>query len=351
MYASYVDARGNRIRRSTGCKDYRQAAALEGKWRAEVHQQKHWDQSPRYTFEDLLVAYMKATTEKRSRERDVYSIKALRPYFGGMAIADIRAEHVSEYKTARRKTVAASTLSKEMNLFSAAINFANAEWDWDLPNPMTGRIPTQPEGRVRWITLDESESLIQAASKRRRAPYLADMIRLALHTGLRHRELLNLEWRRVDLENRLIYLYSEDQKGRRTSSVPINEAAMDALKNRAGIHKELVFTYQGSRIGSAKKSFAKACDQASMRDFRIHDLRHTTASWMVQRGVPLAAVKEVMRHKSIQTTMRYAHLAPENTRAAVHALDWDSFGTLSRKTPATRVKTCPNCHHEVIINN
>jgi len=328
-YASYIDARGKRIRRSTGCKDRRQAAALEGKWRAEVHRQTHWGESPRYTFDQLLAAYLKATPDKLSAERDAYSVKALRPHFGGLAIADITAEHVADYKQQRLSEVAASTVGKEMNLFSAAINHANAEWDWNLPNPMKGRVPAPPDGRIRWITHDQANTLIEAAKARKRAPYLVDMIRLALHTGLRHRELLNLTWDRVDDANGLIYLYSEHQKGKRVSSIPLNKAALVALKNRRGIDKTRVFTYQGSPIASAKKSFSVACEKADIEDFTIHDLRHTTASWMVQRGVPLVAVKEVMRHRSIQTTMRYAHLAPENTRAAVAALDWDTIGTHS----------------------
>src|SRR5699024_1494323 len=91
-YASYVDARGKRIRRSTGTTDRREAAALEGKWRAEVHQQKKWGASPRYTFEELISKYLAATTSKKSTERDAYAIQALRPYFAGLAIADITGE-------------------------------------------------------------------------------------------------------------------------------------------------------------------------------------------------------------------------------------------------------------------
>ncbi|NNC24230.1 site-specific integrase [Salinisphaera sp. USBA-960] len=251
----------------------------------------------------------------------------MRPHFGGLAIADITAAHVAEYKRCRFSEAAAATVGKEMHLLSAAINHANAEWDWHVPNPMHGRIPTPPDGRIRWITHDEADSLLEAAASRRRAPYLVDMVRLALHTGLRHRELLNLAWNRVDESNSLIYLYSADQKSQRVSSIPLNKSAQTALNNRRGIDRHRVFTYQGQPIASAKKSFRAACRQAGIDDFTIHDLRHTTASWMIQRGVSLAAVKEVMRHRSIQTTMRYAHLAPENTRAAVAALDWDSIGT------------------------
>src|SRR5699024_3725389 len=123
-------------------------AALEGKWRAEVHQQKKWGASPRYTFEELISKYLAATTSKKSTERDAYAIQALRPYFAGLAIADITGEQVADYKQARLQEVAVGTLIKEMITFSAAINHAKKEWDWRLPNPIAGRIPAQPKGRI-----------------------------------------------------------------------------------------------------------------------------------------------------------------------------------------------------------
>lgn len=326
-YASYIDARGKRVRRSTGTADYREAAALEGKWRAEVHRQAKWGESPRYTFDELIVAYLKATPNKKSTERDAYSIKALRPFFSGRIIADLAAEDIAAYKERRMQEVAVATLIKELSLLSSAISHANAEWDWRLPNVVQGRIPAPPAGRIRWITQEKAERLIQAAEKRKRAPYLADMIRLALNTGLRHRELLRLTWDRVDMGNRLIYLEAEDQKGGKAGSVPLNEGALRALRSRWGVHEAFVFSYQGEPLGSAKKSFRTACEAAGIANFTIHDLRHTFASWLVQAGVPIATVREVMRHRSIQTTLRYAHLAPENTRQAVAALDYDQTMT------------------------
>ena len=73
-----------------------------------------------------------------------------------------------------------------------------------------------------------------------------------------------------------------------------------------------------------KRSFATACLKAGIEDFRIHDLRHCCAAWLVQSGVPIRAVAELLRHADIRVTMRYAHLAPETVRAAVSVLDAES---------------------------
>jgi integrase len=77
----------------------------------------------------------------------------------------------------------------------------------------------------------------------------------------------------------------------------------------------------GQRIASVRRSFETACRRASLVDFYIHDLRHTCAAWLVNAGVPLPEVRDLLGHASVMMTERYAHLAPENIRAAVKKLD------------------------------
>lgn len=79
------------------------------------------------------------------------------------------------------------------------------------------------------------------------------------------------------------------------------------------------------RQEDVQRSFATACRQAGIADFKIHDLRHTCATWLIQAGVSIREVAEVLRHADIRMTMRYAHLAPENVRAAV-----DKISTMLR---------------------
>jgi integrase len=73
----------------------------------------------------------------------------------------------------------------------------------------------------------------------------------------------------------------------------------------------------GDIVGNFKKSFASACKKADIEDFRIHDLRHTFASWLVMDGVPLYEVSKLLRHASIKMTERYAHLTPDHLHQVV----------------------------------
>jgi integrase len=89
----------------------------------------------------------------------------------------------------------------------------------------------------------------------------------------------------------------------------------------------------GGRLfpSSIRRAFENAVERAGIENFRFHDLRHTFASWLVMKGRPLLEVKELLGHREITMTMRYAHLAPERLREAVAALD---FSTTSAHKPA-----------------
>ena len=237
-------------------------------------------------------------------------------------------------------------------MLSAAFNYAIKKRSWKVKNPVVGSKLPEPEGRVRWITRVEAAGVIQAADCPRQysvdsrekvslglplagqyqSPYLRDFIELALNTGCRKQELLGLEWRNVDFGNDLILL--ERTKNGTRRSVPLNSISRSVLIRRRGVRAEVcpatpwVFFHVtgavnakvGDRVKDVKTSFATACNKAGITDFRIHDLRHTAASWLVMEGVPLLEVSRLLGHRSITQTERYAHLAPESSRELVGVL-------------------------------
>jgi integrase len=236
---------------------------------------------------------------------------------------------VRKYISKRKQEgAAAGTINREIGLLSSAVNYANREWGWNLHNPASMCKQREPEGRVRWLTKAEAISLLRAAGQDKRSCHLVDFIRLALNTGCRKGELLGLEWRRVDLKAELIYLEAHHTKNGKRRSVPLNSSARQAILSRAKFRathcpaSAWVFAHEdGVRIKDMKRSFTTACRNAGIEDFRIHDLRHTCAAWLVTAGVPLTEVRDLLGHSSVKMTERYAHLAPENVRAAVTLLE------------------------------
>ena len=328
-WASYTDPSGKRVRRSTGTTDRKEAVVIEAKWKLEAHEARQWGREPDREIEAVMLAFLKAKSDKRSHEDDLLHARRWRQLLPGRTVQSLKPADIHGYIAARKETgVSNSTVNRELAFLSACIAWCNRELGWNLPNPIPGRKLKEPEGRTRWLSLAEAEKLVDAASSNERAPYLADFLTLALNTGMRRGEMLGLEWRRVDLQRRVISLEAAHTKTGKSRSVPLNDNARAALINRARFRAERcpgspwVFANdKGARISSFKRSFATACRVAGIEDFRIHDLRHTCAAWLVTAGVPLPEVRDLLGHSSVTMTERYAHLAQENIRAAVDRLD------------------------------
>lgn len=329
-WGSFTDASGKRVRRSTGTTDRREAEALEAKWKLETHQVKRWNAPPSRTFDELMLAYFKMIqVEKKSVERERYTLKRLKPFFTGRDLLTLKRSDVRAYIDLRRNDgVANATINREIGLLSAAINYARRQWDWDIPNNVEGMRLKEPEGRVRSLTEDEARRLTEVADRATRSPHLADFICLALNTGCRRGELLNLRWDQVDFKTNLILLEGKNTKSGRRRSVPMNAAARASMLNlarfRAMYCPDAVWVFarkNGSRQESIRQAFKTALRRAEVDDFRIHDMRHTCASWLVSAGQPLPAVRDLLGHSTVKMTERYAHLSPDNVRAAVGVLD------------------------------
>jgi integrase len=286
--------------------------------------------NPPRSFEEVIIPYLQhARQHQRSYETTVYRVKNLRRLFAGAVMNELTGKNITHYTSTRRTDGAsASTINRELAALSAAINHCNVEFEWALPNPVKGRMAREPEGRVRWLQHAEVEALCRAAGKQRHGDVLEDFIRLAVNTGCRKNELLGLEWRRVDMANRLIHLEGEHTKAGKRRSIPINAKAFAVLVRRQAYRaehcpgSEWVFCRaSGERARSIDLGFRLACASADIKDFCIHDLRHTCAAHLISAGVPLAEVRDLLGHSTVMMTERYAHLAPNRVRKAVEVLD------------------------------
>ena len=337
-WASYTDPAGKRVRRTTGTTDRREAEAIEAKWKLEAHQERQWGREPDREIEAVMLAYLQATTDKRSHAQDKCIAKRWRALLPGRTIQSLKPVDIHGFiAQERNRGMTNGTINRALAFMGAAVSFCNRALGWNLPNPVQGHKLKEPEGRTRWITRDEADHLITMARQQTRAPWLADLITLALNTGMRRGEMLGLEWGRVDFQARRIRLEAQHTKAGKGRTVPLNDTARAALINQArfrAVHcpsSPWVFCDKaGNRLRTVKSSFITACRLAGIEDFHFHDLRHTFAAWLVTAGIPLPEVRDLLGHASVTMTERYAHLSPENLRAAVSVLD-----TLSRSSHAT----------------
>ncbi len=335
-WLSYQDRSGRQTRRSSQIPIAEDPAGLKAKalraalMAAEGVAPTGPDPHQGRTFDELLLAYLgEVTPTKRAPERDRYSAKHLQPIFTGQALAKIGVAEVRAYiKQRQGEGASAGTLNKEIGLMSAAVNWAKRELEWDLANPWESRRLSEPPGRTRWLTKDETDQLLAAARNSHARAHLPAFILLCLHTGLRRDEALGLEWSRVDLIRNRLHLGQLDQKNNTVSEIPLNATAREVLISRAAFRAQWcpdspwVFSRRsGARIASVKKSFAAACSAAGIEDCHPHDLRRTCGSWLVQAGIDVGRVARILRHADVRVTQKvYAHLRMSDLEGDLDAL-------------------------------
>ena len=149
-----------------------------------------------------------------------------------------------------------------------------------------------------------------------------ETVMFALATGLRQRNVLELEWSQVNLELHHAWIHAGQSKNRRPIAVPLNDTAIQVLQRQIGKHESRVFTYAGKPLKAANtKAWGNALKRAGITDFRWHDLRHTWATWQRQAGTPTHELQRLGGWRTGAMVERYAHLAPEHLAIAAKRLD------------------------------
>ena len=241
-----------------------------------------------------------------------------------------------EPSTVRRDLDAlSSVLTRAVKLDKLAINPVHR-----IERPKIDRTP-----KVRYLDTPEEKRLRKALSERdaemrkaresanrwRKArkqdplpplPYFGDhltpAVLISMNTGMRRGELLALKWSNVDLKGKQLTVEGATAKAGQTRHIPLNDEALDVLKKwkeQAPAGERVIAVDTGF-----KTAWASLLERAKISKFRWHDLRHHFASRLVQAGVPLNTVRELLGHGSMAMTLRYAHLAPDQKAEAVAKL-------------------------------
>jgi integrase len=343
----YFDPGGKRIRKSF--KKKKDAAAELGKRVSLMAEGRYLDVKKEYTttLAEVLAEYEKNFKDQPSYKRAKrFFVEEIREYFSAETLlANIRYLDLETFRNhLRQRTTQHGTF-----LSDASVNRATSclrhifskakEWEMIEQNPFDkgkSLILKENNKRLRFLSEAEIKSLMAACNDP-----LRDIVEMAINTGMRKGEILPLKWDQV--RNGFIYL--KETKTKEPRQIPVNDV-LDALFKQIRIKEHLsskyVFTYRGKRIDSVKTAFNAAVKRAGIVDFRFHDLRHTFASQLLLKGGTLKDVQELLGHKTMTMTLRYAHLTQEHKRKAVNLLNG---------LTGTKKATVTNCHKtEISVN-
>ncbi len=212
------------------------------------------------------------------------------------------------------------------------------QWQWATHNPLDDveKITNLRNGRVRYLSDDERKALL-AACKSNHNRHLYPIVMLALTTGARKGEVLGLTIGDVDLNRGMAVL--RDTKNGETRSVPIVPQITDLMREQAAYATKLYESLEdhtgacwlfprtdGKEPIEIRKAWYNAVDAAKLADFRFHDLRHSTASYLAMNGASLVEIADVLGHKTLQMVKRYSHLSESHVKGLMERVNTQVLG-------------------------
>lgn len=327
----YAGLDGRIVRESSGSTRFRNAEALLHQRRNDVKEGKQPEvkRITNHTFAELAEQYRAWAERQRSYRSKEGFIRQLGEAFGNLPLRRFNSMLVEQYQTERmqrgNKPAPINRLVATLkHMFTKAV-------EWDMVEEQTlkrirkAKLLEENNRRLRYLSKEECQALINACDK-----HLKPVVVCAVNTGMRKSEVLSLRWDNVDLQHGFILL--EVTKNGERREIPINETLRQTLLDLTR-RLDVPFVFYDPATGKpyqdVKRSFNTACRRAKIRDFRFHDLRHTFASHLVMARQDLTTVKELLGHKTLTMTLRYAHLAPSHKVKAVEVLD----SVLNEKRP------------------
>lgn len=293
-------------------------------------------ESKRHTLGDLVDKYITEVLPNKPKNSVNTQRNLLwwKKEIGFNLLADVTPAIIAQHRdsllkgiTSRGTKRSPSTVIRYIAALSHAFTIAVNEWGWLDDNPI--RKVTKPRatsGRVRFLS-DEERKRLLAACKNSKSKHLYTAVVLAISTGMRHGELINLRWNNVDLINGSIIL--NDTKNGERRAVPLANHALEEIKKLSKIRKidtDLLFPSQLTvHPVDIRKPWYSAIKKAKIDNFKFHDLRHCTASYLAMNGASLVEIAAVLGHKTLSMVKRYAHISQPHTHAIVSAMNEKIF--------------------------
>lgn len=274
-------------------------------------------------FEEYVVTNNKYS-EQRTKE---YILSAsLVPFFGPTPVDQITVHHIEQYKAALAKSgITGKTINNRLTILSTCLKTAYEWLEIETPPPKIKRLKCI-NTRADYLSEAECARLLGCTEG-----IVRELILTAIRTGMRQGELKGLQWGSIDWNTRILVVRHsrcdyrkilDTPKSNKERYIPLDPDVYEVLEMRKRNAGYVFVDTDGQPFDEKRleRRLTQACKAAGLRRVTWHVLRHTFASQLAMRGVPLNVVQTLLGHSSITTTMRYAHVAPSSLRTAIDML-------------------------------
>lgn len=323
-YIYYINQSGNKNRISTKCRVKAEALKFLSDFQTQLKKREQSKVTP-ITLKDFSFEYRK-NSELTLRPKTCKKLKTifnrLEEFLGNPQLSSITSNQIKSFireKGSKSSYTAQNYLAYLRSAFNKAVND-----NFIIENPCLSIENFKlPEKQPLFFSIEDFQIFLNVVDKED----LRDLFIFAVHTGLRQMELITLKWNQINFKERRLILDNQSNitKSKKVRSQPLNIMALQILNKRKLISEnDCVFTLDNNIISQDRitKTFKKYVIKSKLNTkLKFHSLRHTFASWLVQRGVSIYEVSKLLGHSDIKVTEIYAHLKPENLRNAVELLN------------------------------
>lgn len=277
------------------------------------------DESREAKLRDLTKVFLAySRTNKKDYKLDEAKVKVIHSYFGEKTLASkITPKRIEDFKSFMSEKYSNAYVNRYLACIKTIFNIGIKN-ELIKTTPMKAvKMMKEDNHKIRYLTADEEARLFKELPE-----HLKPIVICALQTGLRKSNILQLRWELVDLEFRFIEILAQQNKGHKIIKIPISDKLLETLESLPR-NSEYVFANPdtGKPYRDISEGFKNACERAKIENFRFHDLRHTVATRLVEKGIDLRVVQEIMAHSTIVTTQRYMHPTPKRKLEAISVLN------------------------------
>jgi len=313
---------GKRIREKVGT-NKRKAKKMLAVRQGEILQGRFnlYAVKPTPLFKDFSKEYLEwAKVNHRSYDTmDAPRVKSLLGFFRGKRLSQINEWLINQFKKKREEEVSKATVNRDLAVLSSIFSLSIKRGIL-RDHPMKGGKVRmyREESKPKWIlSEDEEDRLLSVTSG-----WFKDMVIMAINTGMRQGELVNLKFEDIDLRNQIISV--RNTKTGKDRHIPMTKRVYEVLRIRKENQGDTEYLFpkcKGKRPWNVRSAFVRACSKANLQGLRFHDLRHTFNTYLLTHGTDVATLQRLTGHSDLRMLMRYSHPSTEDTRRAIRTLD------------------------------